>query len=91
MAIETSTSTIKFPTGSNIIRIPCEEELYTNAMMDNQEFKCLLNSHITVLSFKLISQKHLVDHSDFRRLVFARKAIRMANITVGWSESNLII
>jgi hypothetical protein len=48
MAIETSTSAIKFPAGSNIIRIPCEEELYNNAMTDNQEFKCLLNSHITV-------------------------------------------
>ncbi len=48
MAIGTLTSTIKFPSVSNIIRISCEEELYKNAMTDNQEFKCLFNSHITV-------------------------------------------
>ena len=48
MTTEATTSAKKFPKGSKIIRISCEEEIYKQAMKSNHEFKSLINSQITV-------------------------------------------
>ena len=48
MSSNLPTSLKNNPKGSKIIRISCEEKLYKNAMNDNKEFKCLINSHIAV-------------------------------------------